>query len=71
MSIRGIVKWFNTTRNYGFITNADTKEEVFLHGTEVTKSGIDSLDKGDVVEYEIGPAPKTGANMAVNIVKAD
>jgi CspA family cold shock protein len=44
----GIVKFFNGSKGYGFITNDDTGKDIFVHATAL--NGID-LNEGDKVEY--------------------
>jgi cold shock protein len=49
----GIVKWFNPTKGYGFVTPDDGGNDVFLHISEVEKAGIKRLDEGQKVKFEI------------------
>lgn len=49
----GIVKWFNPTKGYGFITPEEGGKDVFVHISEVQKSGIKELAEGQKVSYEI------------------
>ncbi len=49
----GTVKWFNTTKGYGFIAPDDGGKDVFVHITALGKSGIDQLNDGQKVSYEI------------------
>lgn len=45
----GIVKFFNESKGYGFITNDDTGEDIFVHVTALNGT---QLNEGDKVEYE-------------------
>ena len=45
----GVVKFFNTAKNYGFITDNNTKEEVFVHMTDT----LDRIVGGDEVTYDV------------------
>ncbi len=45
----GTVKFFNVSKGYGFITNDETGEDIFVHVTSL--DGVD-LNEGDKVEYE-------------------
>ena len=49
----GVVKWFNSKTGYGFITNCDTTEDVFVHHSQITTSGnvYKTLTDGEYVEY--------------------
>ena len=47
------VKWFNTTKGFGFIQPDDGGKDVFVHITAVQKAGLAGLDEGAKVEYEL------------------
>ncbi len=49
----GTVKWFNTTKGYGFIQPEDGSKDVFVHISEVQKAGLQSLEENQAVEYEV------------------
>ncbi len=49
----GTVKFFNTTKGYGFIQPQDGSKDVFVHITAVEKAGLKSLREGQVVSYEL------------------
>jgi CspA family cold shock protein len=49
----GTVKFFNTTKGYGFIQPQDGSSDVFVHITAVEKAGLKSLREGQVVSYEL------------------
>lgn len=61
----GVVKWFNTTKGFGFIAPDQGNSDVFVHITEVEKSGIDRLNEGQRVQFEL--ANQRGKTAAVNI----
>jgi CspA family cold shock protein len=46
------VKWFNTTKGFGFIQPDSGGKDVFVHISAVEKAGIGSLNEGDKVSYE-------------------
>lgn len=48
------VKWFNTQKGYGFLTDSETKEDVFCHYSQIKMEGFKSLHEDDMVEYELG-----------------
>jgi CspA family cold shock protein len=54
---RGVVKWFNTAKGYGFIQRA-SGEDVFVHHSAIAMEGYRTLDNGDEVEFEVAQGPK-------------
>jgi len=66
--MRGIVKWFNNSKGYGFI-GRDDGPDVFVHYSGVVGDGYRTLKEGDVVEYEIVRSPR-GAQ-AVEVKKIE
>ena len=50
----GKIKWFNPTKGYGFIENDAGGKDVFLHISALEESGIDTLQEGETVSFEIG-----------------
>ena len=50
---KGIVKFFNTTKGFGFITPDSGEKDVFVHITAVQASGMDTLSDGQAVEFEV------------------
>lgn len=49
----GTVKWFNPTKGYGFIEPENGGNDVFVHVSAVEKSGLNGLNEGQKVSYEI------------------
>jgi len=49
----GTVKWFNTTKGYGFIQPDAGGQDVFVHASAVERAGMSSLDDGQKIEYEV------------------
>ena len=49
----GIVKWFNLTKGYGFITSDSDGSDVFVHISAVQRAGMRSLRPGQEIEYEV------------------
>jgi cold shock protein len=50
---KGTVKWFNSTKGYGFIRPSSGDKDVFVHISAVERAGLSSLNEGQVVEYEL------------------
>ena len=63
---KGVVKWFNNQKGYGFITPENGKD-VFVHHTAIQGDGYKSLDEGQAVEFDIEQGPK--GEQATNVVK--
>ena len=57
MRERGIVKWFNAAKGFGFIQRS-TGEDVFVHYSAISTNGYRSLDNGVEVEFEVKQGPK-------------
>ena len=49
---KGTVKWFNSSKGYGFITNDETGEEVFVHFSAIMTDGYKSLEDGQKVTFD-------------------
>ena len=62
----GKIKWFNPTKGYGFIEHEGSKD-VFLHVSALEEAGIDTLQEGESVSFEIGE--NKGKENAINIKK--
>jgi CspA family cold shock protein len=61
----GTVKWFNATKGFGFIVPQDGGKDVFVHITAVQKAGLQGLNEGQRVSYEI--AMERGKAAAINL----
>ena len=68
--IIGTVKFFNTERGYGFIASEDGSKDVFVHISAVERAGINSLNEGQKVEYELQPG-RDGKSSAENLKLVD
>jgi CspA family cold shock protein len=66
----GQVKFFNTDRGYGFITNDAGGPDAFVHITAVEAAGMGTLREGQKVSYELETG-SNGKSSAVNLVDAD
>lgn len=49
----GTVKWFNATKGFGFIQPSDGTTDVFVHISALEKAGLQNLNEGQQVSYEI------------------
>jgi len=65
----GTVKWFNTTKGYGFISPEDGGKDVFVHISAVQKAGLAGLDEGQQVSFDL--EENRGKTAAVNLVVSD
>lgn len=54
----GTVKWFNSSKGFGFITPDDGSPDVFAHFSAIEGTGYRELAEGQKVDYEIGQGPK-------------
>ena len=50
---KGTVKWFNATKGYGFIEPEEGDNDVFVHISAVRSAGMNDLEEGQEVEFEI------------------
>ncbi|MGH8488114.1 MAG: cold-shock protein [Gammaproteobacteria bacterium] len=56
--ITGIVKWFNDSKGYGFITREDGGKDVFVHHSAIQGNGFKSLAEGQRVTFDVEQGPK-------------
>ena len=64
----GTVKWFNSTKGFGFISNDDGSEDVFVHFSAIQSDGYKSLDEGAKVSFDTEQDPKDSRKLrAVNV----
>lgn len=63
----GTVKWFNSTKGFGFLQPDDGSTDVFVHASAVERAGMSALTEGQKVTYDIVRDRKTGKNSADNL----
>lgn len=67
----GTVKWFNADKGFGFISNDDGGEDVFVHFSSIMIDGFKTLDEGQKVNYDVEQDPKNASKLrAINVVLA-
>ena len=62
---KGKVKWFNKTKGYGFIEPDEGDKDVFVHISAVKNSGMEDLEEGQELEFEI--VENNGTTSAENL----
>jgi len=50
---KGIVKWFNVSKGFGFIQPEGGGKDIFVHVTAVREAGLETLDENQAVEFEM------------------
>ncbi|WP_259286045.1 cold-shock protein [Candidatus Nasuia deltocephalinicola] len=51
--MKGVVKWFNDAKGYGFIVSEKNNEDVFVHFSSIIMQGFKTLKEGQKVDFEI------------------
>lgn len=65
----GTVKWFNEGKGFGFITNDNGSEDVFVHFSSIQSEGYKSLSEGQKVTYDTEPDPKDSRKLRATNVR--
>ena len=63
----GTVKWFNSEKGYGFISNDNGGDDVFVHFSAIQAEGYKTLEEGQEVEFDVVEGPR--GLQAANVVK--
>ncbi len=66
----GTVKWFNSTKGFGFIQPDNGSQDVFVHISAVERSGLNGLTEGQKIRYEIVQDRRSGKSSADNLQAA-
>jgi CspA family cold shock protein len=64
---QGTVKWFNGQKGFGFIQPDDGSKDVFVHISAVERAGMQSLNEGQKVSFEVVADRRTGKSSAENL----
>ena len=56
--LKGKVKWFNSSKGYGFIEQEGGGKDVFVHYSAIQGKGYKALTEGEAVEFEVTEGPK-------------
>lgn len=70
MSQKGTVKWFNATKGFGFIQPDEGSQDVFVHISAVERAGLNTLNEGQKVTFEVEKDKRSGKSSAVNLQAA-
>ena len=66
----GTVKWFNSQKGFGFIQPEDGGKDVFVHISAVERAGMNTLNEGQKVSFEVVADRRTGKSSADNLRSA-
>ena len=64
---KGTVKWFNGQKGYGFIQPDDGSKDVFVHISAVERAGMQGLNEGQKVSFDVIVNRKSGKSAAENL----
>lgn len=67
----GTVKWYNSTKGYGFIEPSDGGKDVFVHVSAVEGAGLSGLNEGQKVSYEVERDRRSGKDSAGQLKAAE
>ena len=67
--MKGIVKWYNARKGYGFITPDDKSDDVFVHATALKTCGLKKLYTGSEVSFETDQDDKGKRVKSIKILK--
>lgn len=67
---KGIVKWFNAEKGFGFI-KAEDGTDIFVHFSEIKMDGYKTLEEGEKVQFEIVETPKGTLAQNVTVIEEE
>ena len=62
------MKWFNSSKGYGFIVSEEDQKDVFVHYSVIEGEGYKSLNEGETVQFEASEGPK--GPLATKVVRS-
>jgi len=63
----GTVKFFNSSKGFGFIQPEDGSTDVFVHASAVERAGMNTLEEGQKVSFDVVADKRSGKNAADNL----
>ena len=70
MSQTGTVKFFNSSKGFGFVTPDGGAKDVFLHVTALERAGMSSIEDGTKITFDVEPDTRGKGPKAVNVQRA-
>ena len=67
VEMQGTVKWYNATKGFGFILPDEGGPDIFVHVSAVERAGLNSLNEGQQVSYDLEQDRRTGKTSAGNL----
>ncbi len=65
---KGVVKWFNDAKGFGFIAPADNGKDIFVHFSGINGKGHKQLEQGQEVEFDVEQTEKGPAAKNVDVI---
>lgn len=66
--IRGVVKWFNDKKGFGFAEVEGEKRDIFIHYSKINMGGHKTLKDGQTIEFEVEESPKGPQALNISVV---
>ena len=67
MRLHGTVKFFNSTRGFGFISPDNGDKDVFVHASALERAGVHALNEGDKVSFDLEDDKRGRGKQAANV----
>ena len=65
----GTVKWFDSQKGFGFITNEQSGKDIFVHFSGIASNGFKTLEEGQQVSFDTTQGPRGEQAVNVNYIK--